>query len=215
MVQNGEDYSVENPACVYFQFVRVDVPIGKLEAMVTAFKTWVAKMRAKAKDHRVAQQAKLAAEAMVLNDGEQPEAEAIASVLADRSEKRKIINSAAGSAPKQKHSKPRRKSHSRFTAPACLAWPPVSKGSSVGDATATHPRAVWEAEQIVAHMRHVFDEQDAANKLNYLTGPTTYPNELKHMKDRWDEGFPPYTSQPVKAMKAALTTYWTAKQSAM
>ena len=203
-------YSVQNPASLYIQFVRVDVLIVKLEAIVAAFKTLVAGMRVKKR--RVAYQAKLAAEALALNDGEQHGEQAMAEVLAARSEKRKLSCSANGSAPQKKQTKPPRKSHPRFKAPACLAcWPPTTKGHSTTYVTPNNPRVVWEVKQIVAHLHDVFGEQEAANKINHLTEPTTALSALNNMKGKWNEGFPPYTSQPVAAMKGALTTRWSAK----
>lgn len=197
-----------NPASIYIQFVRADLEHSKIEPMMAAFSQWTVAMRRKAR---------LAAAAAILQgdatggDEAKSDEQASLEVLAQRKETKKKQRAAAGSVLKRKRVTVR-KNHPR-SAPgvAYLNWSPTGKGYSVGDAPPDHQRVVWEVKQIYIHLHEIFGERDAATKMDYLTAPATSAGFLQKMKDKWDEGFPPCTSQPCAALKQALITFWTAK----
>ena len=208
-ITHGEPSSVENPSCIYMQFVRRDVPIDQIEQMIARHKQFVAEQLAK---QRLEDAAALLRLAMPDGGEATSDDQAIAEVFAQRKKRNIEAASAAGSAPKSQ-SGVRRKSHPRFTPGVkCLTFPKSVLGvSSASDVSADHPRVVWEVEQIYNHLYATFGPVDSANKMDYLTLPATPPFKLKTMKDNWDIGFPTYTNAPCTAMKAALTSFWAAK----
>ena len=194
-------YSNSNPASLYLTFVRPHLKPDVVVEHMTKHKADVhAENRARTLHKEAA--------ALKESQGGEDAVDAECQVLKRRADNLKQNNSLNGSAPKKKRTKPPTKPHRTFT-PGLpyLAWP---KGST-SDTTADNVRVKWEAVAIHNHLIRLYGDDEAANKMDYLTAPTTYLAALGHMRDKWDAGLPAYTSAPKKALRAGLIAYWNEK----